>query len=238
MPWFRADLHLHSCLSPCGDLECSPTAIARTANRRGLDMIALTDHNSALNCPAFARACGRAGPAALFGIEATSREEVHLLCLFATVEQALELGEVFYRALADVRNIPEKLGDQVYVDFDETILGTVDKHLVGALDYSADEIRELVTAHGGLFVPAHIDRAVNSMGSQLGFLPEAPYSAVEVTHSPCPLNTHDYTRICNSDAHFLDDIAMRWFAFEAEVPDYASLSDALAANRIRLSIER
>ncbi|TVQ38757.1 MAG: PHP domain-containing protein [Spirochaetaceae bacterium] len=237
MPWFRADLHLHSCLSPCGDLECSPSAIAVTAKQRGLDLVALADHNSALNCPAFAEACRREGVAALYGIEATSREEVHLLCLFATVEQALDAGELFYRALADVQNIPAKLGDQVYVDVDENILGAVEKHLVGALDYSVDEICEAVNSRGGLFIPAHIDRSVNSMGSQLGFLPHAPYAAVEVTRSPCPLDTHDYTRICNSDAHFLDDIAMRWFAYEAETVSFAALRDALAAKRVRLSIE-
>lgn len=237
MPWFRADLHLHSCLSPCGDLECSPTAIAAAARRRGLDMVALTDHNSALNCPAFAEACRRYELSALFGLEATSREEVHLLCLFGELQQAIAAGEVLYRVLADVPNIPEKLGDQVYVDVDENILGTVAKHLVGALDLSVDQLRELVTSHGGLFVPAHIDRAVNSMGSQLGFLPQAPYAAVEVTRSPCPLDTYGYTRICDSDAHFLDDIGTRWFEFEAESADFASLADALARNQIRLSIE-
>ena len=237
MAWFRADLHLHSCLSPCGDLESSPSAIAATARERGLDMVALTDHNSALNCPAFAQACAAHGLGALFGMEATSREEVHLLCLFETVGQALEMGERLYDRLADVHNIPEKLGDQVYVDVDENILGEVEKHLIGAVDLSVDEIMALVLDRGGLFIPAHIDRTVNSMGSQLGFLPAGAYSAVEVTRSPCPIATYDYPRVCNSDAHFLPDIASRWFAFEANAPDFGGLKSALAANRLKLSIE-
>ena len=200
-------------------------------------MVALTDHNSALNCPAFAQACASHGLSALFGMEATSREEVHLLCLFKTVEQALEMGDRLYERLADVRNIPEKLGDQVYVDVNENILGEVEKHLIGAVDLSVDEIMALVLDRGGLFVPAHIDRTVNSMGSQLGFLPTGAYSAVEVTRSPCPIATYDYPCVCNSDAHFLPDIASRWFAFEADTPGFAGLTSALAANRLKLSIE-
>lgn len=238
MSWYRADLHLHSCLSPCGDLECSPSAIAATAQQRGIALAALTDHNSALNCPAFAEACSRSGINALFGMEATSREEVHLLCIFETVEQALEMGQVLYSALANIPNNPEKLGDQVYVDVEEVILGTVDKHLTAAVSYSADEINELVVARGGLFIPAHIDRAVTSMQSQLGFLPHGDYSAVEVTKSPCPLDTWDYTRVCDSDAHYLDDIASRWFEFEAHAPNFAGLKQALASGAVRLSIDR
>lgn len=237
MAWFRADLHLHSCLSPCGDLESSPSAIAATARERGLDVVALTDHNSALNCPAFAEACVRSGLSALYGMEATSREEVHLLCLFESVEQAIEMGERLYELLANVQNIPEKLGDQVYVDVDENILGSVEKHLIQAVDLSVDEIMSMVLDRGGLFIPAHIDRTMNSMGSQLGFLPPADYSAVEITRSPCPIATYDYPRVCNSDAHFLPDIAARWFAFEADRPDFAGLREALRARRIRLSID-
>ncbi len=237
MPWFRADLHLHSCLSPCGDLECSPSAIAATAKERGIALAALTDHNSALNCPAFAEACRRNRVAALFGMEVTSREEVHLLCLFETVAQALEMGQVLYAALANIPNRPETFGDQVYVDIDEVILGTVDKHLTAAVSYSADEINDLVLARGGLFIPAHIDRAVTSMQSQLGFLPEGNYHAVEVLRSPCSLDTGGYTQICDSDAHFLDDIASRWFEFEADVPDFSGLKEALARGAIRLSID-
>ena len=88
-----ADLHNHSCLSPCASLEESPRLIARLARERGLDLVALTDHNSALNCPAFAECCRREGIAPLFGIEACSVEEVHVLCLFGAVEGALEFGE-------------------------------------------------------------------------------------------------------------------------------------------------
>ncbi|MFP4010230.1 MAG: PHP domain-containing protein [Spirochaetaceae bacterium] len=236
MATYRADCHLHSCLSPCGDLESSPTAIVDRATSLGLDLIALTDHNSALNCPTFEQAASRAGIAALSGIEATTSEEVHVLCLFEKAEQALELGRRIYEALPEVPLRPERYGDQVYVDLDEMILGTVDTHLIYGCSYSMDELRALVGELGGLFVPAHIDRAVNSVYSQLGFLPEGPYDAVEVTRRPCPLDTHGHTRISNSDAHFLDDIGARSFSFEAQQADFHGLKEALARGATSLGL--
>ncbi|MFP4374545.1 MAG: PHP domain-containing protein [Spirochaetaceae bacterium] len=233
---FRADCHIHSCLSPCGDLENSPAAIVRRAVDLGLDLIALTDHNSALNCPTFAEVAERAGIAALYGIEATTREEVHVLCLFETVEGALELGETLYAALPDIPIVPERFGDQVYVDARDMILGEVEKHLIYAADYSLDEIRDMVLTAGGLFIPAHIDRPANSIYSQLGFLPEGDYSAVEVTRWPSPVDTRGHAVISDSDAHFLDGIGMRSFTFEAERPDFHGLKAALAACSVKSSL--
>ncbi|MFO8063927.1 MAG: PHP domain-containing protein [Spirochaetota bacterium] len=236
MPVFKADCHLHSCLSPCGDLDASPAAIVRAAARAGLDLVALTDHNSALNCPTFREAAESAGISALYGIEATTREEVHVLCLFESPEAALELGETVYQALPNIPVIPERYGDQVYVDIDDMILGEVDKHLIYAADYSIDELREMVTTAGGLFIPAHIDRAVNSIYSQLGFLPDAPYSAVEVTQSPSPIDTRGNPVISNSDAHFLEDVGSRTFTFEAEAPTFDGLRSALRRHTVWSSL--
>jgi hypothetical protein len=236
MPTFRADCHIHSCLSPCGDLASSPTAIVERAVDAGLDLIALTDHNSALNCPTFAHAAARAGIAALFGIEATTREEVHALCLFETVEAALELGETIYAALPDIPVVPERFGDQVYVDAEEMILGEVEKHLIYAADYSIDELLEMTLSAGGLFIPAHIERPANSIYSQLGFLPEAPYSAVEVTKWPTLLDTRGLPVISDSDAHFLDGIGQRSFTFEAPRPDFRGLKAALEGDAVTSSL--
>ncbi len=236
MPTFRADCHIHSCLSPCGDLENSPAAIVKRAVDVGLDLIAMTDHNSALNCPTFAEVAERAGISALYGIEATTREEVHVLCLFETVEGALELGETLYAALPDIPIVPERFGDQVYVDADDMILGEVEKHLIYAADYSLDEIGDMVLAAGGLFIPAHIDRAANSIYSQLGFLPEGNYSAVEVTKWPSRLDTQGHAVISDSDAHFLDDVGTRSFAFEADRPDFRGLKAALETRSVKSSL--
>ena len=113
-----ADLHNHSCLSPCASLEQSPSLLARLARERGLGLVALTDHNSALNCPAFEEACRREGIAALFGIEANSVEEVHVLCLFGGCEDALDFGLQLRALLMPLPYDADKLGDQVVVDAD------------------------------------------------------------------------------------------------------------------------
>jgi len=230
---YRADLHLHSCLSPCGSLDSSPTRIAQRAASLGLDLIALTDHNSALNCPTFARACHAHGIVPLFGLEATSTEEVHCLCLFEGVEESLELGRLLYQHLPEIPNIPEISGDQVFVDEEETIIGSVEKQLTAAASLSMDQIAAYVLDLNGLFIPAHIDRYVNSVSSQLGFLPEAPYSAVEVTKNPCPVDTRAYPVVTNSDAHYLHDIGIRFTSFEARAATFEGYAAALREGRVK-----
>ena len=228
----RADLHIHSCLSPCGDLDNSPAALARTARERGVDLIALTDHNSALNTPAFGEACRREGITALYGLEVTTREELHVLCLFGDTSAALTMSSQVYEVLPAVPNDPERFGDQVYVDAQDVILGEVDKYLVSAVSWSMEETLEACHALGGLFVPAHIDRSMHSVWSQLGFLPEGGYDAVEITKDPCPVDTRDYPIITDSDAHYLDDVGTRTFTFDGDAPTFAALRAALTAGTV------
>ena len=119
----------------------SPRAIAgESESTWNVHLAALTDHNTALNCPAFAIACREEGITPLFGIEAQGQEECHILCLFAELEQALAFGQELYDLLPPVMNIPEKTGDQVYVDEDENILGEVDKFLINSVDLSVSKI--------------------------------------------------------------------------------------------------
>ena len=232
----RADLHNHSCLSPCGDLHASPSAIARTAATRGIDLMALTDHNSARNSPAFGEACRRFGIEPLFGMEVTSREEVHLLALFGELEQALEFDREIYRLLPDIPNDPHRFGDQVVVDIDEVILEEVPRFLLTAVEADIDEIGSMVHAAGGLFIPAHADRASYSMTSQLGFLPDGAYDAVEITVWPPLPGAHRYALECSSDAHYLEDVGRRTTTFEAEAPSFAALKAALSDRATTLSI--
>lgn len=251
MAWFSADLHLHSCLSPCGDLEASPSAIAAAARSRGLDLVALTDHNSALNTPAFETCCQRQGIDALYGMEATCAEEAHCLCLFATVAAALEFGELLYARLVPVANDPERWGDQVYVNADDEIEGEVEHLLISATDIPLDELCRLVHARGGLFIPAHVDRTAFSLLSQLGFVPPGDYDALEtyreVGHHAVrlkprkqpsdlppaaappawPTETALPALICDSDAHCPEDIGQRRFLFWADRPDFDGLRQAL-----------
>jgi hypothetical protein len=171
-------------------------------------------------------------------------EEVHILSIFATVDEALSWGEWIYERLPDYRHDPEKFGDQVVVDVDETILDFEERYLVPAIDASIEEIAAETIRRNGLIIPAHIDRSANSMYSQLGFLPDIRFSALEITRRPVPMDTVGHTLICDSDAHFLDDVGRRSFQFPGEITVHSSqtevftaLASALAAGTTALSID-
>lgn len=232
----NCDLHIHSCLSPCGDLEMSPNEIALEAKRRGLDVIALTDHNTALNTPAFRTACNRAGIFGIYGIEITSSEEVHVLALFKTPELAMEMGKLVYESLISSPNDPEKWGDQVYLDDDENILGELDKYLTGGASlYSMTELQQMTEERGGMFIPAHIDKPQFSIKSQLGFLPDDKYTAVGVTKIPLIMDIHNTPFIFNSDAHYIDNIGDRRFSLEIKDLSFTHIKEAIISNKISIT---
>ncbi|MCL1930607.1 MAG: PHP domain-containing protein, partial [Treponema sp.] len=160
------DLHNHSCLSPCGSLDMSPRRIVEIAVARRLKVMALTDHNSSLNCPAFAKLCLRFGIIPIFGMEATTSEEIHALCLFTNLEASLAFNEYAYSILAPFLNNPEKTGDQVYVDEEDNIEGEVEYYLVNPLDLSIESLGAKAAEYGGIVIPAHVDRPAFSMTSQ------------------------------------------------------------------------
>jgi hypothetical protein len=211
------DLHNHSCLSPCGSLELSPKVLAELAAARGLGLVALTDHNSALNCPAFAENARRAGLAALYGVEATSSEEVHVLCLFARVDEALDFGRFLLDGAPPFPHDARLFGDQVVVDADENVLELVEhRWLVGALGLGFGELCSAAASRGALVVPAHVDRPAYGAFAQLGFLPEAPYDAVEAIGPLEPRLVHGRRVITGSDAHHPDQVGRRAFALDLE----------------------
>lgn len=229
----RADLHIHSCLSPCGDLTMSPRTIVKRALQRNLDLIALTDHNTARNVPPFASACRDAGLAALYGCEVTSSEEVHVLALFADAETAVVFGDEMYASLPPLERDPERWGDQVVVDERETIVETLSSFLIGATTYSMNEIGLRIHERGGLFIPAHIDRTAFSVWSQLGFLPADDYDAVEMAEpAGGRIDSAAYPVITSSDAHRPADIGSQAVVFEAEEAGMPGLRAALREKRI------
>jgi len=233
MGLFRADIHIHSCLSPCGDLEASPRAIAAAARAAGLDLAAITDHNNARNAPAFAAACRREGLGALFGLELTTREEVHALVLFPDVEAALRAGDEAYARLNSRAFDPDDFGDQVWVNDEDEILGSLDRLLIlGATDLSLDDAPDWARSRGGLLIPAHIDRPSFGVLGQLGFLPEGPFDAVECTRPLETSLTDPWPVTAASDAHRPGDIARRHLRFEAPSPDFDSLVRALEEKRV------
>jgi len=236
------DLHNHSCLSPCGSLELSPALLARLAKKRGLGLVALTDHNSALNTPAFAVCARREGLAALYGMEACSTEEVHVLCLFDSPEAAMDFGGLILGFIQRFPYDAGRMGDQAVVDADDNILDLPEYYLGAALELGFAELCTLAAERGGLVIPAHIDRPVYGALTQLGFLPKGPYAAVEAVR-PLPSGASGgYTVITGSDAHYPEHVARRPFGLDLpgdwQFPDgrvnLAILGDILAAGQVRL----
>lgn len=206
----------------------SPRRIAAAARGRGIDLLALTDHNASLNCPAFAIACAREGIAPLFGLELCSLEEVHLLAIFAAPREALEFGAAMYALLPDMPWDPAAFGDQVVVDEEESVLAMPERWLGAALDLSFDELASRASAAGALVIPAHVDRGMFSVYSQLGFLPPGPYDAVESMWRPAPSLTGGLAAVSGSDAHYLEHVGRRPFAVETESEAFEAFKGALA----------
>lgn len=171
MRTFRADLHLHTCLSPCADLSMGPRTIVARAAQRALDVIGISDHNSAENAGAVLRAAGDYGLQVLPGMEVTSREEVHILAFFDDLEGALTLQEMVYRELPGL-NDPEVFGLQVVVNEDHDVLGCNPRLLAGATRLSVEQIVAAIHRLGGLAIASHVDRPSFGILGQLGFLPE------------------------------------------------------------------
>ena len=218
-----ADFHNHSCLSPCGSLDLSPRLLVDTAAAKGIRVLALTDHNSSLNCPAFSKLCPRRGIIPIYGMEATTSEEIHVLCLFGGLEACLAFNEYAYSILVPFPNDPEKTGDQVYVDEEYNIEGEVEYYLINPLDLSVDAIGPKAAEYGGGTIPAHVDRAAFSMFSQLGAVVPGPWAALECTRIPPtagmggedrPLNTLGYPLITSSDAHYPEHVGRRPFELD------------------------
>jgi len=221
-----ADFHNHSCLSPCGSLDLSPRALADLAALRGVRVLALTDHNSSLNCPAFAKACPPRGILPIFGMEATTQEEIHVLCLFTSLQASLDFSEYAYSLLMPFLNNPDKTGDQVFVDEDDNIEGEVEYYLVNPLELSIDSIWAKAAEYGGIAIPAHVERPAFSMTSQLGVIVKGQWTALECTRLPPllngqPLDTLGYPLITSSDAHYPEHVARRPFELDTSMEELA-----------------
>jgi PHP family Zn ribbon phosphoesterase len=231
---FRADLHIHSCLSPCGDLDMSPRTIVTRSLEKGLDLIAVCDHNSAENVGAVIRAGSRKGLAVLAGMEISSREEVHTLAVFDTEAQALRMQELIYRHLRGT-NRPELFGDQVVANESDEVEGFNDRLLIGAVQMDLHDIVSAVHGLGGLSIASHVDRPSFSILSQLGFIPdEVQFDGLEISRhmtrekarAEIP-GIETYALMSFSDAHFPQDIGSSLTCFFLETPSVQEIRLAL-----------
>lgn len=224
MGYFNADLHIHTCLSPCGDVDMSPRNIINIAIERNLQIIAITDHNSTHNVSVCVELGNRKGLFVIPGCEVNTIEEVHCLCYFPHLWALDDFQKYLDSRIANIKNDPDKFGYQVAVDENDVIKYEEERSLfIGIMD-SIDTLAKVVHKLGGLFVPAHIDRPVNSLFSQLGFIPkDLDYDALEVSKRT---TVDDFTEkhpelkgeffLQNSDAHYTDDIAVAYNMFKME----------------------
>ena len=180
---FYYDLHIHTCLSPCGEDDMTPATVAGLSALAGLDLIAVCDHNTAGNVRAVQQAAAALAPGLLVipGIELTCAEELHMVCLFPTAEAAEAAGEEVYAALPPILNREDIFGAQLLMDAEDTVTGRIPRLLSNATALSIDDAPAFAARYGGFCYPAHIDRDSMSVLSALGEIPEAlGFSAVEV----------------------------------------------------------
>lgn len=208
------DLHIHSCLSPCGSEDMTPYNIAGMAALKGLDVIAVTDHNSCRNCPAVQKAAEEYGLIAIPGMELTTSEEVHAICLFETLEAALAFDAYVHERILPVKNREDIFGKQEIYGLDDTVAGTEEILLISATSISFEGLWELVDSFGGVMFPAHLDKSTTSLISNLGFVPEDSKFTMAEVHDLKKLHSLQKTNpyligcriISSSDAHYLEDI--------------------------------
>lgn len=210
------DFHIHSGLSPCGDNEMTPNNIVNIAKLYDLDVIALTDHNSTLNCKAVMEAGKEIGITVIPGMELCTSEEVHLVCLFPTLKSATEFGDYIRSTLPPIRNKPTVFGEQLVFDKDDNVLGFEHTLLITASTVSANDAVDLVAAYGGVCYPAHIDRSSYSIISNLGTIDEsfkftcAEIADVETEEALKKQYPHlnKLNILTSSDAHYLEHMRL------------------------------
>lgn len=232
MKTFKADFHIHSCLSPCGSLEMSPDVIVQRGMEEGLQILALTDHNTTLNCPAFVYHCKEAGIFPLCGTEITTAEEAHVLGLFKDDRTALAFGEELSGSLLKVPNNPEKLGDQIVVNHLNEITGEVDYYLGAASLWSLDETVEKIRSYEGIFIPSHIDRPMFSLTSQLGFVPPMEYDGLEIALPDTDISAYPYPLLANSDAHYPNGIGKKYNEITLDELSFEAVKRAIKKGEI------
>ncbi len=226
LKYFRGDLHIHTCLSPCGDLTMSPKRVVEKALNRNLDIIGICDHNSAENVRAAIAAGSNSEITVLAGIEVTTVEEVHIIALFDEVDRVLNLQKIVYENLDPGENIEEIFGEQIIANEFDEVEGYNKRLLLGATTLTLKKLAETIHNLGGLIIAAHIDREAYSIIGQLGFIPgDLELDALEIssnTTQSCAKEQfpgiEKFSLITSSDAHFLQDIGKAYSSFLLETP--------------------
>lgn len=209
------DFHLHSCLSPCGDSDMTPNNIINMAKLKGLNAIALTDHNTCGNCRAIMKVGEREGITVLPGMELCTSEDIHVVCLFSNLDGALCFEQEVKKVMPAVKNRPEIFGEQLMLDDMDNIVGREDTLLISASGISVDNVLLMCRRFSGTAFPAHADKAANGIIGILGAVPpEAGFKTAELSaHCEAEKFIQENQSIRglyilrDSDAHYLWDIS-------------------------------
>ena len=231
---YNCDLHIHTCLSPCAELDMHPKAIVLQALERKIDMIAVCDHNASANVPYVMAAASGTNLKVIAGMEVTTSEEVHLLALFESLPVLLEFQAIIDRHLFG-QNDESKFGVQAIVNEQGEVEGIHEPLLIGATDLSIDRIVGSIHQFGGLAIPAHIDRESFSVLSQLGFIDDgAGFDALEISRITGLqkgriryADLHRYPFVTSSDAHFIKDIGTSTTGIVMQDAGFAGLKQAI-----------
>ena len=239
MSRYYYDLHVHSCLSPCGDNDNTPHNLVGMAVLNGLQILALTDHNTCRNCPAFFEAAKKQGIIPIPGMELTTAEDIHMVCLFPDLESALAFDEEIGRRRVRIPNRPAIFGDQLVMNGADEVIATEPDLLSNATTVTVDEAPALVEQYGGVCYPAHIDRESNGIIATLGMMPVGVhYPTVELHDGgkeTAYRQNHDLAGsrvVVSSDAHCLWDVAeaQHWL----DIPDEPYSSALVRKNLIEI----
>jgi 3',5'-nucleoside bisphosphate phosphatase len=232
---FKGDLHVHTCLSPCGDIGMSPRAIVERALEKKLDFLAISDHNSMENVKGVLDAAEQTPLTVFPAMEIASREEVHILSVFPSLTVAENVQQYVYESLADASD-DSYIEDQIIANGADEVEGFCKKLLIAATTLSVKKIVAMVHEVGGLAIAAHIDRQAFGIIGQLGFIPpRVTFDALEISWrerlKDAPKRYPDqqgYTFITNSDAHYIHELGRCCTQYRMPAPAFRYLSAALA----------
>lgn len=235
MKKLRADLHIHTVLSPCADLEMTPANIVKRAKETGLDIIGITDHNSTKHAKLLKKLAGDKGIFVLTGAEVTTKEEVHCLAFFETDKQLENFQMYLDKYSSHIPNPNGFYGYQPVINESENILEMIPFFLPAALKVGITEIQQKVYELNGIFIPAHVDRPANGLFSQLGFIPPGlKFDALAISRHSSEKDVRKHyvvqnkiTIIRNSDAHFLSQIGHTYTIFNIMEINYSEIKLAL-----------
>lgn len=229
--WFKADLHIHTVLSPCADLLMGPKNIIARAQEIGLNIIGITDHNSSENVEGLIKAAQGTRISVIPGMELSTREEVHLLCLFHELEHLQAFQKIVTQHTPPGENDPDFFGPQYIVNENNEVIQEDLRLLILSTDIPIQQAIQLVQTHAGMAIPAHVDRKAYSLVNQLGFLPPAlKFPALEISWEGKLNNLlQEYPElgkfpfIRSSDAHHQNDLGRGFTYFYLEKPTLAEI---------------